>query len=146
MTPDRLQEIRQRLEKRTQGEWQAVHGDSYCAYPIVILKANGGNFVLWDTSEDAPEDYPGHNDDADFIAHAPQDITDLLAALATAEAEGRRQAEALKEIAKHSICEDNRTECYQASGPYCGAHTYDDDLVQIARAALRQLLPETPHP
>jgi hypothetical protein len=46
--------------------------------------------------------------------------------------------QALENIAARGICDDNPKACYLASGPYCGEHVYDEDMVKEARAALAQ--------
>ena len=66
MTPERLAEIRERVEKRTPGTWQWSDCDE-------LIAQDGDDFasVIYG-SISWPED-------RDLIAHAPQDLTDLLA-------------------------------------------------------------------
>src|ERR1700761_705300 len=101
MTPDRLKEIRERADKATKGQWELRVHPGAEANPDLY----GRNFhVSARTPENHPyfectpkieilsdEDYPTKRDDAYFVAHARQDIPDLLSALDEAR-------ELLKEI------------------------------------------------
>ena len=174
---DRLAEIAARLAKITPGPWRiSMSGysvkSSTDAMPIVA--SNPWGATMSKDSQIVP-----WLDNAEFIAHAPQDIRDLLALVQSqaeqiARLEGERDAAqhrlmkvtdyavpmyqnlvaysrrkrdaaeqriarlegALREIASRPICEDKPDACHLDSGPYCGAHTYDEDLVLVARVAL----------
>ena len=75
---DRIAEIRERLERATPGPWQAIssgraHGDHWyvtdAGEAIASIHASDG------------EDEDQREPDAEFIAHAPEDIAFLLARL-----------------------------------------------------------------
>ncbi len=69
----RCHELLALAEKRTQGRWVSVPGDSYCAYPSVVIE-NGKHLTLYDVTDEEMDTaktdfrFPGMNDDAAFIA------------------------------------------------------------------------------
>ena len=76
MTPERLEAIRQRVEKATQGPWNFEGNkwqDGYVIYSPIKrgFHNNGGEVAEVDDSYEPS--------DAEFIANARQDIPDLLA-------------------------------------------------------------------
>ena len=76
MTSEELKEIEERCNKATPGPWHFNPGDSYSAYPSVMTR---GRFLLvFDVAEDAPDDFPGWDEDAAFVAHSREDIPKLL--------------------------------------------------------------------
>lgn len=89
MSPEQLQAIRERAEKATQGPWQrgtGYQGDVYSRSGIVIV----------DTEDSGS---PRQIRDATFIAHARQDIPDLLAYVAELEAEALGAGMAISQLA-----------------------------------------------
>ena len=140
MTPDRLQEIRQRLEKATPGKWEKRPGNvegtdrgqpllKRDGTPIHAVAIRGATEHSWTWITTACER------NVDFIAHAPQDIADLLAALATAEAEGRRQGikAALDAVSGEALEDPNELDA--------GDNAYRQ-AINDAYDAVRQLLTE----
>jgi hypothetical protein len=100
---------------------------------------------LVDNAADWTTDWPGAVVTVNFTRERLVEWLEPI--LAAAEARGRQQAEqALKEIAAHKLCEDEPSQCYQDSGPYCGKHIFDDHLVKIARAALTGAQAPKPKP
>ncbi len=73
MTPERLAEIRARLEAATPGPW-AIYGTIGFEYHV----RTGGTTAAVPTTGEPVAD-AALNRDAEFIAHAPTDIADLLA-------------------------------------------------------------------
>ena len=62
-------------EEATAGEWKAISGDSYCAFPTV-MRGNGPHFIILDATEpegetlDKDDRWYGADADAAQIAHA----------------------------------------------------------------------------
>jgi len=88
MTELQLKEIENRLNKASPSPWRHIPGDNWCAYSMVVT--GNRTFILEDHSspDDCKEDkhgdcdkggFPTGDDDGEFIAHAPEDITNLLA-------------------------------------------------------------------
>lgn len=68
----RIDEIRQRLEKASPGPWQILPGNDRCISGTVISAADNRHIA---TATRTTEERAN----ADFIAHAPEDIEYLLA-------------------------------------------------------------------
>ena len=77
MTKEELDEIRERCNKATPGPWYFHPGDSYCAFPSIMTRNK--HFLVFDIADDAPTEFPGRDEDADFVAHARDSIPSLLA-------------------------------------------------------------------
>ena len=77
MTPEELKEIEERCNKATPGPWYFHPGDSYCAFPSIMTRNK--HFLVFDIADDAPTEFPGRDEDADFVAHARDSIPSLLA-------------------------------------------------------------------
>ena len=76
MTPEELKAIENRCNKATPGPWYFHPGDSYCAFPSIMTRNK--HFLVFDIADDAPTEFPGRDEDADFVAHAREDIPKLL--------------------------------------------------------------------
>lgn len=87
MTRERLDAIQERLADATPGPWVWL-GEAELASPTIPEPEDEDDYQ-YITNEDGQID---SSDDADLIAHAPQDLTDLLA-----EVERLRAALDLKE-------------------------------------------------
>lgn len=78
MTQERLDAIRGRLDARTPGEWEANGREIDALAPpwgeVVSTEVNCMNHCYGGTGRGVER-----AEDADLIAHAPQDLTDLLA-------------------------------------------------------------------
>ena len=120
MDSERIEQIRERVAKATEGPWEVHHisvrgGNENCTVVSPSGDAELGNWFV------SASQWPT---DAAFIAHARQDIPDLLAALTAAneraeraEAENERLRSALTEIRDQESCEVNMG-------------NYDDDNVR----------------
>ena len=109
MTPERIAEIRQREQQATKGPWYVEH-DADCREYGPIIEFPWGlvgptNVGAATMGEDYKQRY-GHKvseiselteNDAQFLAHARQDIPDLLAEVRRLQAERDRLREALTE-------------------------------------------------
>lgn len=109
MTPERLAEIKARAEAATKGPWHFIHDDdSMCMncfgvatdpHAEITVQEDLGSFVaaclLQTEARIAPADGKWEENTL-FIAHARQDIPDLLAELARVTAE-RDQLQAIFE-------------------------------------------------
>lgn len=73
VTQERLDEIRERLEVRTSGPWRAIICES-ADHPH-----HGNGVIASGSCWPVVDDETMRVEDADLIAHAPQDLTDLLA-------------------------------------------------------------------
>lgn len=73
MTQEQLDAIRARLEVRTSGPWRAIICESADHPP------HGNGVIASGSSWPVVDDETMRVEDADLIAHAPQDLTDLLA-------------------------------------------------------------------
>jgi hypothetical protein len=79
MTDERLHEIEQRAEKATQGPWIVGNGNSQSFHQGKNVVVSEGNRVVVDRAI-YRDDYDKQTyADIAFIAHARQDIPDLLA-------------------------------------------------------------------
>ena len=87
-TPSREAQIRERCEKATKGPWMS--GKPLPGIPRFIVGECCGTFIYPLTNE--PCHGTAASDDADFIAHAREDIPWLLDQLASARAEGAAEA------------------------------------------------------
>ena len=78
MTQERLNAIRGRLDARTPGEWEASGREIDALAPswgeVVSTEVNCMNYCYGGTGRGVE-----HAEDAELIAHAPQDLADLLA-------------------------------------------------------------------
>ena len=78
MTQERLDAIRERVDARTPGEWEASGREIDALAPswgeVVSTEVNCMNYCYGGTGRGVER-----AEDADLIAHAPQDLTDLLA-------------------------------------------------------------------
>lgn len=87
MTGERLREIRQRLEKATEGPWGCFDYGSYTGYWNVDCNLPDALPVAMLGKSHSGYGKPGESEaNARFIAAARQDIPDLLAALAESDA------------------------------------------------------------
>lgn len=78
LTPERIEEIRKRLEAATPGPWSTDAWEKFIRYAIEKdAETNVDAAVLLMTERGTKSQT---RKDADFIAHAPQDISDLLSA------------------------------------------------------------------
>lgn len=73
MTQEQLDAIRERLEVRTSGPWRAIICESADHPP------HGNGVIASGSSWPVVDDETMRAEDADLIAHAPQDLADLLA-------------------------------------------------------------------
>ena len=130
MTPTRLHEIRQRAEKATEGPWQVIetsdddarmvierriatewhhpqlHGPSPVVNSFVTILPVRGQKPYHGVRIDAP--------DADFIAHAREDIPALLAAWDTQQTALRALVEQWKNEAEYADIEQGEPEVASA--------------------------------
>lgn len=78
MTQDQLDAIQGRLDARTPGEWEASGREIDALAPtwgeVVSTEVNCMNYCYGGTGRGVE-----HAEDAELIAHAPQDLADLLA-------------------------------------------------------------------
>lgn len=113
MTPERIAEIRQRAQQATKGPWEVAPCSSDDEVRNVVSeykRVEGGAQANWiaelDASLDFDSDIEGELErlqaDAEFIAHARQDIPDLLDALARAQQEIVDLREAVERYGWHS--------------------------------------------
>ncbi|GIM45942.1 hypothetical protein DNHGIG_14910 [Collibacillus ludicampi] len=106
MNKEQLQAIRERVNRATPGPW-SIHredvGDDVVFYVPTMIKSekrtivdSDGGLISWSepcTSEQVEAD-------AEFIAHAREDVPALLNEVERLEEENRRFREALEEISK----------------------------------------------
>lgn len=82
LTPAQLAEIRQRAEKATPGPWGAVYSEDGEGEADLFAYSGGGGHVV--------AEFPDYDNnavqDAEFCAHARQDVPDLLAHIAHQDA------------------------------------------------------------
>jgi len=115
MTPDPIPAIRQRVEKATPGPWEATHGGgNRCDGISTLFHTHELHEKCWDFPncpggrEIVTTDggYYGPNwADAEFIAHAREDIPALLAAWDTQQTALRRLVEQLDARAEAAFVE-----------------------------------------
>ena len=118
MTPKERDAIRARAEAATPGPW--VNGSdeifqsnaSIFPAPIVISRIPGR------------EKYPDNND-AEFIAHAPQDVLALLDALEAAEARAERTCDVRWDDCNPYM--DNANDSWEAYCGHCDFYLQDYD-------------------
>lgn len=94
MDAERLAAIAARAEAATEGPWLSSHNITENTYDVSVLYADGIGVVIADCRRRAA--------DAEFIAHARQDVPDLIAALQAAEAEVERLRELLHDCRENS--------------------------------------------
>lgn len=77
MNQERLDEIRERVAKATPGPWRVINHPLRTGVGGIAAVADDELIVETDSGY-----YPPMRPDADFIAHARQDVPDLLAEVA----------------------------------------------------------------
>lgn len=128
LTPERIAEIEARLNAATPGPWRWGAGRSEVLCEDGIIAADGSAvFVNCGRGSGEPS-----CDDADFIAHAPDDIRDLLAELQAAREREGKLREALEKI-----IEMNRQHAEDQYGDANKAESWA--CIVVSRAALEPL-------
>lgn len=110
MTPEELAAIAARNAARTQGKWQAVAlGND--DYPSEVWFADNMRVCLMpsNTGQRKPKD-------ADFIAHASEDIPSLLSEVARLTAEKQEAEQRGYDAAKEQAKQQVRYDCQACSG------------------------------
>ena len=83
---DKIDEIRARCEAATPGKWEADYNTPFST-DVTGIMADEGYVILADGGFD--DEYP-REEDAEFIAHAREDIPYLIELLAEQDAEIKR--------------------------------------------------------
>jgi uncharacterized membrane protein len=82
---------RARADKATPGPWESLAGSSYNAYPQIVQTADGERcLIVFDVSPGAPCEFPGRDEDAQFIASARTDVPKLCDAVDALAAEAEQ--------------------------------------------------------
>ena len=126
MTPEELKEIEERCNKATPGPWYFHPGDSYCAFPSIMTRNK--HFLVFDIADDAPTEFPGRDEDADFVAHARDSIPSLLAYIKELESQIPRWIpvkERLPEESGYYLCWD--IGAIESAIPYAESYYFDKE-------------------
>lgn len=104
----RIQEIKERLNKATPGPWTEIQREEYCS----DIDSETANIAMVGSTKA----------DANFIAHAPEDIAYLLSCLEQAN----RRAEAAEKIL-HGFAVGSLDFCEECTGKNCATCYYHQE-------------------